>query len=161
MNQAQQTPSSPNLRAIRILFNAIIAGTLLFSIVALLINKTQGPFSKEIRGYHNIFLGISIGIAVICFVIARRSYNKGIAIAKDSLISLPDKLNKYLATLLMYIALCEGPAVFGVVLFLITGNYFMLIITVTMIAAMLTKAPTIKRITDELGLDWKQQQELE
>ena len=153
MNQAQQTPSSPNLRAIRILFNAIIVGTLLFSAIAVLINKTQGPFSKKVSEYQNIFLGISIGIAVVCFVIARRSYNKGTAIAKDSLISLPEKLNKYLAALLMYIALCEGPAVFGFVLFLITGNYFILIITVTMIAAMLTKAPTLKRITDELGLE--------
>lgn len=150
-----------NIRVIRTLFGAIIAGALVFAMVSLFINISRGPFAPAINKYESIFLGIDIIIALICLIFARIKYNSGIEALKDSLISLPGKLNQYRATLILYVALCEGPALFGIILFLITGNYFLLVITGVMLGAMLIKAPTNKRITDELGLDWNQQQELE
>jgi hypothetical protein len=74
---------------------------------------------------------------------------------------LPDKLNQYRSALIIYIALCEGPALFGIILFFVTGNYLMFIITGITIASMLAKMPSRKRVVDDLTLDWKQQQELE
>jgi hypothetical protein len=105
-------------------------------------------------------LGGAIALSLVCFMLARKGYNKGTGIAKDSLISLPDKLNQYRATLILYMALCEGPALFGIILFYLTGNYFMFIITAMMIAAMLAKAPARQRVVDDLGLDWQQQEQL-
>jgi len=162
MNEYDQTPttSAKDMRAIRILFNAIVAGAVMFSAIVLALSLVKETVSP-IKEYENIILGIGIAVTLGCYIAARNGYNKGIAIAKDSLISLPDKLNQYRTTLILYLALCEGPALFGIILFFVTGNYFMFIITALMIAAMLVKAPTRRRVIDELALDWKQQEQLD
>ena len=161
MNAFQETPSTAksDVRAMRIFFNAIVGGAILFSIIVLALNGMKRPVSP-VKEYENIILGIVVATGLICFIVARNGYNKGIAIAKDSLISLPDKLNQYRSTLIRYLGVCEGPALFGIILFFVTGNYFMFIITVIMLAAMLSKAPGRQRLIDELGLDWEQQEKL-
>jgi hypothetical protein len=162
-NQPPRVPGTPKeeLRAIRIIFGAIIAGALIFALIVNVIHYIQGPLAPEAKEYAHFFLYAAAGLAAICLVIAMNGYNKGITVAKETLISLPDKLNQYRLSLVRYIALCEAPALFSIVAFFVTGNYLLFIITGIMIAAMLLKAPTLKRVTDDLGLDWKQQQELE
>ncbi|MEI9908639.1 MAG: FAD-linked oxidase C-terminal domain-containing protein [Bacteroidota bacterium] len=162
-NQPPRVPGTPKeeLRAIRIIFGAIIVGVLLFGLIVNVINYMQGSLAPEAKEYAHFFLYAAAGLAAICLVIAMNGYNKGTTVAKETLISLPDKLNQYRLSLVRYIALCDVPALFSIVAFFVTGNYFLFIITVVMIAAMLLKAPTLKRVTDDLGLDWKQQQELE
>jgi hypothetical protein len=161
MSESQQMPGTPKeaLRALRILFGALLAGVIMFSVIVLALNFMTEPVSP-FQGFENIILGGAIALSLVCFMLARKGYNKGTGIAKDSLISLPDKLNQYRATLILYMALCEGPALFGIILFYLTGNYFMFIITAMMIAAMLAKAPARQRVVDDLGLDWQQQEQL-
>lgn len=163
MSQYQPIPGTPKeiLRAIRILFAAIIAGAAIFALVILGINKMDGPGMPELKGYKNIFLYVVAAIAAICLPAAFNSYNKGITAAKESLIPLTGKLNMYRAALVRYIALCEAPALLGIIALFVTGNYVFLIIAAIMIVAMLVKAPTRRRVIDDLALDWKQQQELE
>ena len=162
MSQVQQIPGTPKqlLRAIRILFGAIIAGAVIFSVIVLALNKMEKTISP-VKEFENIILVAGIAIALVCLIIARNGYDKSMATAKNSLISLTDKLNQYRSALILYIALCEGPALFGIILFFITGYYLMFIITAVMIAAMLVKTPTTKRVIDDLGLGWQQRQELE
>ena len=159
MNELQEMPATAqgNIRAIRIFFGAIVVGAIIFSLIVLALGMMNKPVSP-LKEYENIILGIAIALGVICYLAARHGYNKGIANAKDSLISLPDKLNQYRTTLIRYLALCEAPALFGIILFFVTGNYLMFIITALMIAAMLTKTPTRQRVIDELALDWQQQE---
>jgi hypothetical protein len=163
MSQNLQTPATPkeNLRAARIVFWAIIAGAVIFSIIVFIINKIQGHLMPEAEQYATLFLYIVSIVAAVCLIIAMRTYKKGVAVAKESLIPLQDKLNLYRTTLVRYIALCEGPAIFSIVAFFVTGNYYLFVITAIMIAAMLAKAPTRQRVTNELALDWQQQQELD
>jgi len=162
MNQFQQTPSTPKgaLRAIRILFGAIIAGAALFSVIVLAFNQTTKT-SSPVKEFENVILAAGMAIALLFLIIAKDGYNRSMATAKNSLISLPDKLNRYRSALIVYIALCEGPALFGIILFFVSGYYLMLIITVIMMAAMLAKEPTHQRVVDELGLDWEQRQKLD
>jgi hypothetical protein len=124
------------------------------------LNETEKTVSP-VKEYENIILTGGIAIALLCLMVARSRYHKGIVTAKNSLISLPDKLNQYRSSLIIFMALCEGPALFGIILFFVTGNYMMLIITGITIAAMLAKMPSRKRVAGDLALDWKQQQELE
>lgn len=162
MNESSPTPSSygKDIRAMKILFNAILAGAIMFSLIVLGLNTVNQPVSP-FKEFENIVLGVALAISLGCFVVARNSYNRSMDAAKDSLISLPDKLNEYRAALIRYLALCEGPALVGIILFFVTGNYFMFIITALMIAAMLAKVPGRQRVIDELALDWQQQQQLD
>lgn len=163
MNPDSQMPGTPkqDLQAIRIIFFAIIAGALIFAVIVLVLNQLQGPALQNVKKVENILLYVVTGVAAICLPIAMNGYNKGVAVAKNSLISLPIKLNQYRSTLVRYIALCEGPALFSIIAFFMVGNYYLFIITAIMIAAMLAKLPNRQRVLDELALDWKQQQELE
>ena len=142
MNAFQQTPptSKDEVRAMRILLYAVVGGAVLLSIIVLALNGMMGSVSP-VKEYEKIVLGIALAISLICFIVARNGYNEGIAIAKDSLISLPDKLNQYRSTLIRYLALCEGPAIFGIILFFVTGNYFMFIIPAVMISRNADQSP--------------------
>jgi len=163
MSQYQQVPGTPKeiLRSIRVLFGAIVTGTVIFAIIIVVVIKLQGHLMPETEEYQSVFLYIATGLAIICGLVAVNQYNKGIAAAKDSLIPLPDKLNLYRATLIKYMALCEGSALLWIILFFMTVNYAALGCTSVMIIAMLRKTPTLKRVVDDLSLDGKQQQELE
>jgi len=162
MSDLQQSSSTygKDIRAIRIFFNAILAGTIMFSLIALSLNmmkQTISPFKDP----ENVILWVAIAMGLTCYAVARTGFNKSIAGAKDSLISLPDKLNQYRTALIRYVALCEMPALFGIILFFITGNYFMFIVTAIMIIAMVAKAPTRQRVINDLALDWQQQGQLD
>jgi len=163
MSQYQQIPGTPkeNLRATRIVFVAIVSGAVIFAIIIFAINKMQDDLAPKTKEYANLFLYLSSAIAAFCLAIAISGYKKGIVPAKDSLIPLQDKLNIYRATLIRYIALCEGSALFSIIAFFLTGSYYLFLITALSIAVMLLKAPTRQRVSDDLALDWKQQQELE
>jgi hypothetical protein len=62
--------------------------------------------------------------------------------------------------MISYLALCEGPALFAVMAFLLTANYWFLLITVAMLTAMIFKQPTKQRVINELQLSSQDQQEL-
>ena len=163
MTDFQKNPGSPkdDLRAIRIIFAAIIAGALIFALITLVMIQGEGFPSAGIESYQDTIFWIAAGITLLCFILGWNMYKKRLAVAKDSLIPLNDKLNHYRAALILYIALCEGPALFGIILFFITGYYYFLVLTGLMIVAMLVKMPTLSRVTNDLGLDWQQQQEFE
>lgn len=155
------TATSPKaqLRANRVLFIALIAGLLFMSVILIAMSLLDGPPPPD-KDLETIFLGVGIAISLPALFVARRLYSSRIAVAKDSLNSLTDKLNQYRAALIIYMALCEGPALFSIIVFFITGNYYMFIITAIMLAAMLTKAPTKQRVVEELGLGSQEEQEL-
>ena len=60
----------------------------------------------------------------------------------------------------MYLAICEGMALFNVVLFLLTGDYLLLIITGAMLLLMLGRLLAIRGVANELNLSWEEQEEL-
>jgi hypothetical protein len=163
MNPNPPTQDNPRdiLRAIRIFFRAIVTGPLIFTAIIIVLNWVEDTASPAIKGSGNILLIIAAAIAVVCFIVARTSYNKGLKAANDSPNSLQGKLNQYRNALIRYAALCEGPALFGIILSYVIANYLFLVITAVMLVALLAKAPTKERVVRELSLDWQQQQELE
>lgn len=149
-----------NLKATRILCIGLIAGIFLFAMISLLVNTFMGPFINGTKMYSSIFLWIVATISSICILVAITKYPKSIRISQNA-ISLNDKLNYYRAALIIYMALCEGPALFSIILFLLTGNLIAFAFTTIMLGMMLIKFPTIKRAIAGLQLDWQEQLELE
>ena len=157
----QYNTPKENLRGIRVLFTALVIGVVLFILMAVVIYELNGPFAPEIKEYNRVFIGIAIALALVCLVIASQGYKKGIIAARNLTGPLNNKLNNYRSLLVRYLALCEGPALFGVIVFLMTGEFWVLVITAVMFMAMLSAAPTPKRVISDLNLDWKEQKELE
>ena len=149
-----------NLKAIRILCFALIIGVFLFTLISLLINKFTGSFIKQSKQNLNIFLWVLAIVTLICILAALRSYPKNITKSKNA-DTLNDKLNQYRSSLVIYMALCEGPALFSGAVFLLTGNFNSFAFTVLMLAMMLAKFPTYDRVNRDMELDAQEQLELE
>lgn len=149
-----------NLKAIRILCLALMIGVFLFAMISLIVNQFNGPFLETTRQYKDIFLSISGILGCICIFIAIKKYQKNIIVSQNA-VSLNDKLNNYRTTLVVYMALCEGPALFSIVVFLLIGNLISLVFTAILFGMMLLKFPAAKRMISELQLNWQEQQELE
>jgi Flp pilus assembly protein TadB len=150
-----------SLRAILIFYIAMIIGCISFAVITVAVTAIRGGIAVVDKQYGSILLGIAAIAAAICLFVARQNYNKAITNAKDSLIPLPDKLNIYRGTLIKYMALCDFPALFSIILFFISGNYLLLLVTGVMLIAMLVKFPTVTRVVAELELGSQEQQELE
>jgi hypothetical protein len=149
------------LRAMQILCGALITGIVFMSVIIVVLNLVNEPALKgKGKEFKDIFLYGAIGIALVCWIMSRTIYNKKLLIIKNSAVSLTDKLNEYRAALISYMAPCEGAALFSVIVFFMTGQYPVLIITAVMLAAMYIKMPLQKKVISELNLDWKEQQEL-
>jgi hypothetical protein len=164
MTTPANTPGTPkdDIRAMRILCIALMAGALVFALMVIVLNQVSGPAMPEDgKEYNEIFLYVAIGIAVILLLQAIRLYSKKIAVIKDSTVSLREKLNQYRAALILYMALCEMPALFSIIVFFMTGNYIVLAVTGVMLVAMLLRMPQKKKIANELALNFQEQQELE
>ncbi len=81
--------------------------------------------------------------------------------ARNLTAPLNEKLNQYRSFLIKYLAFCEGPALFCIVVFIMTGDARILTIAAVLLVAMLAITPSKKRVVNDLNLDWKEQQELD
>ncbi len=150
-----------SIKATQILCAALMAGIIVFVIIIVVVNRLNGPMlDKEGLQYQDILLYAAVGLGITCCAVAMSLYNKKMAVIKNSVITLTDKLNQYQAALIKYMAPCEGAALFSVIVFFLTGNFLVLIVTASMLIAMFIKFPLQAKIISELNLDWKEQQEL-
>lgn len=164
MTQSNMTATGPkeDLRAMRILCAALMVGIIVFVIIVLVLDQVNALPTKEMgKQFNDILPFVVAGIAVLCYLVARSAYSKKAGVIKNLQISLSNKLNQYRTVLITYMAPCEGAALFSVMGLFLTGNYYLLIITSVMLAAMYSKMPSKERLIKELDLDWKEQQELE
>jgi O-antigen/teichoic acid export membrane protein len=155
------SPGTPKeqLKANNILFTALISGIVMFLLIAVVLIKFQGKFSDN-DNFDRIFLIVVSIIAVICLVSAVSIYNKRINDTANSALPLLEKLNNYRPILIIYLAFCEGAALFSVTCLILTGNFWSIGVTTTMLIAMFFKRPTRQRLINDLQLDWQEQQEL-
>src|SRR5688572_4594249 len=148
------SPGDTNLRTLRILALAMICGVLLFTGVIIALQEFEGMSIKEIQPYSVYISMILAGISLICYLLARYMYKKKIEGARNSSLTVKEKLNHFRAALVIYMALCEVPAILSAILFMLTGDYRLCGIVLIMLAAMAAKFPSRQQVIDELGLDW-------
>lgn len=149
------------VRSLRILFGALVGAVVLFAIAVVLIHLLNGPlYEPDSLAQSNLLVSVAAVVALACMAGARSYYHKTLNMGAGNLFSLHDKLNHYRAAMIIYLALCEGPAIFSIIILLLTGKYITLIITALLVTMMCLKMPTRNRIIQELKLDWREQQEI-
>lgn len=164
MEMGNNMPATPKeyFRSMGILHKAMVIGAVLFAVVTIIVVQANGGGvlgAAETKRTGLVFLIVAAILAGVCFFRAYMSYNKSVNNIRNGEGSLLKKLNQYHSALILYLALCEGGTLFSIIVYFLTGDYKALIITVIMAAAMIQKAPVQKKIADELGLDWKEQQQ--
>lgn len=165
MNEQNNIPGTNknDIRAIRIIHLALLTGMFLFTLVSVVIIEfNTGAFLDPgmIKDNGIVLLAAAGVLAIFCMLAAHMVYKKKTGEVKNAVNTLDNKLNQYRSALISYLALCEAPGLFSVIVFLLTGDYRALGITALMAGAMMLKRPTPSRIIADLELDWKEQQEL-
>ena len=147
------------LKALKILFYAMLAGVVMLAIVLFGLSYTSGiqPIDPSTG---NILKYIVIAVAVIALIAGRISYNKGLEPVRNLTGPLTQKLSIYRSVLIRYLAISEGAALFSLIAFYLTGDHRLFLMTGIMLAAMLWAAPTTERIIATLNPDWQEQQDL-
>lgn len=158
-SQPTHTDAKANLRGIRVFFGAMIVGVVMFTIIVVSLyaigGLTPGVYDMESIIRAAVFL-----LSAVCLLIARMGLRKAGEAAKNLTGSLNDKLNNYRSSLIKYMALCEGPAIFSIITFFLTGDHLLLAASGVMVAAMLLETPTKNKVVATLGLDWNEQAQL-
>lgn len=160
MLKNKQINSNPkeNLRGIRVLFGSLIVGIVFFAIITVSINLVDTP--AGIPGMEVYFIAGAGIAALISIILARILYTRGINSIRNLTALLNEKLNHYRYLLIKCLALCEGAAIFSVIVYFLTGDFRVLIITGVILAVMLSFAPSKKRMITELDIDWNDQDAL-
>jgi len=163
MSRSASSAASPkeNLRATMIIFSGMITGVFAFMLVGIFINQADGPFVPDLDKYYTIMAWGTGTFSLVCLIVGRQVLRKGTAAAKNSLNPLPDKLSQYRSSLIRYLAICGVPAVLGVILFILTGNFVFQLFSAVFSGFMLAVAPIRRRVVATLELDGPEQSELE
>lgn len=155
----QNTPTNPRgaLKVIPIIHLALLAGQTLFAIVAyfqarnvrLDLQNTKDPF---------FFVAplMAIGGFIASNIIFKQRLN-----SLGTATTARQKVTIYQSGLIVRYALLEGPSLFGIVCFMLTGNLFYLIISGLIIVYFLFIRPSKDSIDTDLNLSFDEKAELE
>lgn len=150
-----------NLRTMQLLITALLIGIIFFAGIVIILLSINGTFlQNDTQKYCKILFYSVIGLGLGCYFFASTIYKRKVDTINNSALSLTGKLNQYRTILILYMACCEGPALFSIVALLLTGNYWYLLITGSMMLAMAVKFPFTPKIINLLNIDWKEQQNL-
>lgn len=155
------TSIKQELRGIRILAAALVVGVFIFVLIAVGFYQFNGPMLDQEADLFGTWLlpGIML-LALLGFFMARFQYQKRIRAIQQSSDDLRGKIAKYREAIVVYMAICEGVAMFSVVLFMLSGNFLLLIITGAMLLLMAVRLYAVKGVAAELNLNWQEQEEI-
>jgi hypothetical protein len=146
-----QTPQG-YLKTISIIHLALLAGQVMFGIVAFI---QIGKIQIDIKNNNDPFLFLVPLLAVGGFIASNLMFKQQLnsSIKKDS---LNGKLMGYQTALIIRCALLEGPSLFGIVTYLITGNCLFLIISGLLMLYFISIRPTRVKIENDLNLTYEE-----
>lgn len=157
--EIRPSTAATELRLTRMLFFAITGFVVFCLFAALVIVQYLEPLQlPEIN--IDLFTWIMAALSIFILLLAKMVFNKGVKAAKNSLITLIDKLRQYRRALLVYLALCEAAAMLNIVLFVVAGDFLFLAFAAVLLGFMMAMNPSLRRVAAELEVDALQLKEL-
>ncbi|MFK7921093.1 MAG: hypothetical protein AB8H47_04010 [Bacteroidia bacterium] len=152
------TTSKAYFTSLSILFYAMAAGQLIFAIVAFFVigQGTMGPEDAELG---QLFLIIAVGLVLMTQVASRFLVNKRLEDIRK--LDFRSKMIQYRALFILRIALLEGPALFCLLTYLVTGYLWLLVLGMGMLLLFLTYYPSINKVVNELELSPSERSQVE
>lgn len=144
------TDHTGDYKTLAIITRALILGIILFSVVAIIIHFVQGAFINDESLVTTVFLVI-LAIAIVAILGARVIYNKRVDALKESNQTSKEKLDIFRAVTITHMALCEMPALLGIISFLILGSFLFLIPVLMGLVEMILKFPSQPKIESTIN----------
>ncbi|HWD86936.1 MAG TPA: hypothetical protein VG367_02340 [Mucilaginibacter sp.] len=145
------------VKALPIIHLALIAGQVLFCLVAYF-QFPQKDFSMD--GSKDPFVYVAVILAAGGFFLGSFLFRQQVGkIGPEN--SLSQKISAYQTAFILRAALAEGPSLFSVVAFMLSGNLLFLAITGAIILYFLSFRPTREKVSNDLNLDYNEKAELD
>ena len=147
----QQQPPS-NIKALSILHFSLLIGQLVFAAIAYYL-VTSGSMKAIDTGKNTQFILIGVAaIGLILVVLSFSMYKKKVALIKDSVQPVKEKLVAYRAASLIRWAMLEAPVLIAIIAFMLTGHYNFLILAGAILLLFLSTRPTVSKAAAELSI---------
>ena len=111
--------------------------------------------------WSDFFLSFAVLLAIVCLSLAPVLFRNSLKKNLTGKLTLIGKLTCYQKALLLYLLLCEGPAILSVIGFLFTGNYYFGIIVAACLLGFSVKFPGNLKISETLQLDADERMQIE
>jgi len=151
-------PQPNELKAIRILYLALLIGQIIFAVIVTVLNESG------ILSIKNDSLVLPLQVIVLLFAAGGIAASIFLFRKKLSDINPEDelskKLEKYRAALILRFALCEMPTLFAIIAYFITHNRSFLWITILLIVNFISLYPSGRKIAGQLQLSSSEQSAL-
>lgn len=132
-------------KALSTITKALMAGILMFLVIALVIHFLQGGFIED-RNLENIVFSILLLISALVIIGARIIYTRRVGSLMQNNQSSREKLDLFKAITITHMALCEMPAMLSIAMFICFGNFLLLLPVAMALVEMVKKFPTQQSI---------------
>jgi hypothetical protein len=145
------------LKTITIIFSALVIGQVLFGVVAFFDTPNKGVI---LTPGNDPFFYIAPALAVSGCILGMFLFKQQVAKLEDKQ-TLVEKLGIYQTALITRYACSEGPSLFAIVCYLLTGNLYYLIIAGLNVIYFIWMRPTQFRLEDDLNLSYEDKMAME
>lgn len=144
-------PQSSDIRAIRIVYIALMLGVAFFLLIAFILTLKIGPLGGNDPFFEQVLLIVSSLMALV-------SIPSGIIIFKNQTanihdMNLDEKISVFRSAMIVRASMMEGAGFFFVVCVVLTGSKISMIEALVVLAVMFLYFPTNTRLADEMKHD--------
>ena len=139
------------LRVLNLLHKAMLAGQILFAAICVYMLYTKAIVSS-LQDMDKIFQVIAIGLSAAGFFVGSFLFKKKLQQARETSTGLKEKFAIYRSGCIMQWAFLEGPSIFSIVCFFLTGNYAFIALAAALILLFAILAPSKLKIALLFGV---------
>jgi hypothetical protein len=147
----KQLTSKEYFKTMQTIYFAFIAVQVFFCVVLLFLYLI-GKYDSESKSLRDIFIFI-VPLFVVGGIFGSNALFSSMLKASKSMQALTDKMNGYRYALILRYAFLEGPSLFAIVVYFLTGDLLFLAMSALIILIFLTIKPTPDRAVKDLELN--------
>ncbi|WP_430412559.1 hypothetical protein [Kordia sp.] len=146
-NTQELTPNK-YIKSLSIIHMTLLAGMILFG--GFVLFQFSGGITPALDTNDTLLLVFPV--IVVVAILASQAIFKKLIVATESKTDLKSKLVGYQTATIIKLALIEGPAFFGIVLSMTTGNTAYIAIAIVLVIYFLLQKPTLTKVERDLKL---------
>jgi len=140
------------LKTLFVMCYALIGGMVMFSIISIVVSNSNGKHGFITEEQERLIFYVVVAVFAMGGITSSFALFKGRLQAAKQKAGLAAKLQDYKAAIIMRYALLEGPGLFSIVVYFLTGDIRVLIATAAIIALMVFIKPTREKLIADLEL---------
>jgi hypothetical protein len=147
------------LKALQLLHRIMLLMQVVFAIImiGLIASGLQQPSAKDLNSVLQV---IVIGLGAACYFAGTHIYKKKLSAIKEANIPAGEKFSQYRSASIVLWAMLEGPTLFCIISFFLTGNYAFIALAAVLLFFFFIFGPNRQKLFLFIGLSEQETDEL-